>query len=130
MKCSTVSNKEPVVMANYRISPSANEDLETNLSLWPQSLGHGSGRRLLCGFFDHFEKLAKLPRLYAEIGIRFGYRRSQCGKDSVFYRIDGDTVEIMAVLDKQDAEGWLYAGKAMHNAGTTIAKTIIHAAPE
>jgi len=43
----------------------------------------------------------------AELDIRPGYRRSLCGKDSVFYRIDGSTIEIMAILGKQDAEGWL-----------------------
>jgi len=34
--------------------------------------------------------------------IRAGYRRSVCGIDSIYYRVDGDTVEIMNILGRQD----------------------------
>ena len=100
MKCSTVSNKEPVVMANYRISPSAKEDLER---IWLYGLnrwGMEAADAYHAAFFDHFEELAKHPRLYAEIDIRFGYRRSLCAKDSVFYRIDYQATSVMSWDDK------------------------------
>ena len=58
-------------------------------------------------FFDHFKELAKQPLLYAVSDVRKGYRRSICGKDSVFYRIDGQTVEIMAIVGQQDVNEWL-----------------------
>ncbi|EDZ65316.1 hypothetical protein NOC27_1994 [Nitrosococcus oceani AFC27] len=39
--------------------------------------------------------------------LRAGYRRSVCGSDSVYYRIVGETVEIMAIIGRQDLEAWL-----------------------
>jgi toxin ParE1/3/4 len=36
--------------------------------------------------------------------IRKGYRRSVCGVDSIYYRIKGDDVEIMAIIGQQDIE--------------------------
>ncbi len=107
MKSSTATKKEPVAMANYRVSPNAKDDLERIWRYGVERWGMEAADAYHVAFFDHFEELTEHPRLYAEIDIRPGYRRSLCGKDSVFYRINGDTVEIMAILGKQDAEGWL-----------------------
>jgi toxin ParE1/3/4 len=30
-----------------------------------------------------------------------------CGVDSIYYRIEGETVEIMAIIGRQDLEEWL-----------------------
>ena len=35
------------------------------------------------------------------------YRRSVCGVDSIYYRIVGNTVEIMRILGQQDVDDWL-----------------------
>ena len=57
--------------------------------------------------FDRFEELAEQPYLYQEVDeIREGYRRSVCGVDSIYYRVEGDTVEIMAILGQQDLDDW------------------------
>ena len=59
-------------------------------------------------FFRHFEQLAAQPLLYPAVdGIRDGYRRSLCGRDSVYYRVKADTIEIMAIIGRQDLEKWL-----------------------
>jgi len=94
-------------MANYRISPNAQDDLERIWRYGVEHWGVAAADAYFGAFFKHFEELVDHPRRYAEIDIRPGYRRSLCGKDSVFYRIDGDIVEIMAILGKQDVEGWL-----------------------
>jgi len=39
--------------------------------------------------------------------IREGYRRSVCGTDSIYYRIEVQTIEIMAVIGQQDVDEWL-----------------------
>jgi toxin ParE1/3/4 len=39
--------------------------------------------------------------------IRAGYRRSVCGIDSIYYRVQGDSVEIMAIIGQQDLDQWL-----------------------
>ena len=54
-------------------------------------------------FFDRFEQLAKQPYLYQPVDyIRKGYRRCVCGVDSIYYRIENNTVEIMNILGQQD----------------------------
>ena len=59
-------------------------------------------------FFDRFEQLAKQPYLYQAVDdIREGYRRSVCGVDGIYYRVDGDTVEIMCILGRQDVDEWI-----------------------
>ena len=58
--------------------------------------------------FDRFELLAKQPLLYQSIDdVREGYRRSVCGVDSIYYRIDGDTIEIICILGQQDIDKWI-----------------------
>ena len=53
--------------------------------------------------FDRFEQLAQQPYLYQPVDyIRKGYRRSVCGVDSIYYRIEDNTVEIMNILGNQD----------------------------
>ena len=39
--------------------------------------------------------------------IREGYRRSVCGVDSIYYRVEGGIVEIMAILGQQDVDEWI-----------------------
>ena len=59
-------------------------------------------------FFDRFEELAEQPYLYQAVDeIREGYRRSVCGVDSIYYRVEDDTVEIMAILGQQDLDDWI-----------------------
>ena len=59
-------------------------------------------------FFRHFVQLAAQPYLYPAVdGIREGYRRSVCGRDSVYYRVEADTIEIMAIIGRQDLDEWL-----------------------
>ena len=49
--------------------------------------------------------IAERPNSYPAVDeIRKGYRRSVCGVDGIYYRVDNDgTVEIMAILGHQDA---------------------------
>jgi toxin ParE1/3/4 len=59
-------------------------------------------------FIQHFEELADNSLMHPAVDdIRQGYRRSVCGSDNVYYRIAGQTVEIMAVIGQQDVEEWL-----------------------
>jgi toxin ParE1/3/4 len=59
--------------------------------------------RIIWRFFYRFEQLAEQPYLYQAVDdIREGYRRCVCGVDSIYYRIDGNTVEIMNIIGRQD----------------------------
>ncbi len=39
--------------------------------------------------------------------IRKGYKRSQCGVENIYYRLNGEIVEIIAIIGKQDINEWL-----------------------
>jgi toxin ParE1/3/4 len=56
--------------------------------------------------FDRFEEIAERPNSYPAVDhIRKGYRRSVCGVDSIYYRVDDNgIVEIMAILGSQDTD--------------------------
>ncbi len=89
-------------MANYRVSPTAKADLRR---IWFYGLEHWGVKaadRYHDAFFEHFERLAEQPLLYPVSEHFEGYRRSPCGSDSVYYRVDRETVEIMAIIGRQD----------------------------
>ena len=94
-------------MGNYKLRDEAEADLIRIHQWGVRHHGEEQADRYFAAFFDHFEQLAEQPLLYPVSDIREGYRRSVCGKDSVFYRIDGETVEIMAVIGQQDTDQWL-----------------------
>lgn len=94
-------------MANYRIAPNAKADLTRIWLYGLEQWGMDAVDAYYAAFFDHFEQLAAQPFLYPASEIREGYRRSVCGSDSVYYRIDGETVEIMAIIGQQDVDEWL-----------------------
>ena len=51
----------------------------------------------------HFDLIAKNPLSFESVNfIKPGYRRCICGVDSIFYKINGDEVEIMAIFGRQD----------------------------
>lgn len=53
----------------------------------------------------HFDLLCQNPYIFQAIDyIRPGYRRSVCGKHSIYYRIVKDNVEIMAILKHEDVK--------------------------
>lgn len=92
-------------MARYRLSNIAKEDL-ISIARWGDER-HGIERshQYRDDLKAHFMFLAENPLLYPAVDhIRFGYRRSVCGVHSVYYRIDGDIVEIMSVLRAQDPD--------------------------
>jgi toxin ParE1/3/4 len=95
-------------MGTYKLSEDAEADLER---IWLRGLkeyGLEQADKYYDAFFERFEELAENPYLYQAVDdIREGYRRSPCGVDSIYYRIDGDTVEIMSIIGRQDIEHWL-----------------------
>ena len=92
-------------MAKYRISEDAKADLRRIYRRGIREYGEALADRYYDAFFDRFEELAEQPYLYQAVDeIREGYRRSVCGVDSIYYRVEGGTVEIMAILGQQDVD--------------------------
>ena len=92
-------------MGNYKLTKEAEADLDR---IWLYGLEHwgvAEADKYYNALFQRFEELAETPLLYPTVDdIREGYRRSVCGVDSIYYRINGDTVEIMSILGKQNTD--------------------------
>jgi toxin ParE1/3/4 len=92
-------------MENYRLSKNAQIDSVRIHQRGVREHGEKQADACFLAFFEGFEQIAKQPYLYPSVDyIRDGYRHSVCGVDSIFYRIMHDTVEIMAVLGRQDRD--------------------------
>ncbi len=95
-------------MGRYRLTDEAEADLIRIHQWGVHTHGEAQADAYYFQFFECFEKLAEQPLLYPPVDdIRKGYRRCVCGVDSIYYRIEGETVEIMAIIGQQDARQWL-----------------------
>jgi toxin ParE1/3/4 len=95
-------------MGTYRLTENAKEDLRRIYRRGLREYGEAQADEYYNALFDRFEQIVEQPFLYPAVDdIREGYRRSVCGVDSIYYRIAGDTVEIMAIIGRQDVEEWL-----------------------
>ena len=95
-------------MGNYKLSEDAQADLIRIHQHGVREYGEAQADRYYYNLIERFEQLAEQPYLYQAVDdLRQGYRRSVCGVDSIYYRIEGDTVEIMNILGQQDRDEWL-----------------------
>jgi toxin ParE1/3/4 len=95
-------------MGTYRLTENAKSDLKRIYKRGLQEHGEAHADRYYNAFFDRFEQLTAQPLSYPAVDdIRPGYRRSVCGVDSIYYRIHGETVEMMAIIGQQDLDNWL-----------------------
>ncbi len=92
-------------MGSYRLTLAAKEDLRRIYSYGFETWGEAAADQYYNALFDRFEQIAAHPYLYPSVDlIRKGYRRSVCGVNSIYYRIENDMVEIMAILKSQDTD--------------------------
>lgn len=90
-------------MANYRLSSAAKEDLIRIHHYGVKQFGMAQADRYFNTFFEYFEIISQQPYSFESVDfIKKGYRRCVCGSDSIFYKINNDVVEIMAIVGRQD----------------------------
>jgi toxin ParE1/3/4 len=90
-------------MAKYRLSNEAKDDLIRIHQYGVKTFGITQADKYFDTFFDYFDIIAEQPFAFESVDyIRNGYRRCVCGADSIFYRISNETVEIMAIIGRQD----------------------------
>ena len=95
-------------MAKYRLSNSAKEDLIRVHQYGVKKFGMRQADNYFDSFFKYFGIIAQRPYSFESVDfIKNGYRRCVCGSDSIYYRIHDDTVEIMAIVGKQDLKNIL-----------------------
>ncbi len=92
-------------MRKYRLTRATKEDLVGIAQYGDEHFGVAQSNRYRDQLQQRFTVLADHPLQYPAVDhIRNGYRRSVCGAHSIYYRIDGENVEIMRILKNQDPE--------------------------
>ncbi|MBR9847449.1 MAG: type II toxin-antitoxin system RelE/ParE family toxin [Algicola sp.] len=95
-------------MAEFRISNTAREDLIRIHHFGVKKFGITQADKYFDSFFEYFEIIAQRPFSFESVDyIKKGYRRCVCGSDSIFYKVNEDVVEIMAIIGKQDLDNIL-----------------------
>lgn len=90
-------------MAKYRLSIEAESDLIRIHQYGVKKFGMAQADRYFESFFEHFDLIAERPFSFEAVDyIKNGYRRCPCGVDSIYYRINENVVEIMAIIGRQD----------------------------
>ena len=90
-------------MAKYRISLPAKKDLIRIYHYGARNFGIKQADKYFNTFFEYFEIIAERPYAFESVDyIKPDYRRCVCGADSIFYRVQNDVVEIMAIIGRQD----------------------------
>ena len=89
----------------YKLSNAAKRDVARIYWRGVEIFGEEQAVRYFEALIQRFERIAQAPRLYPSVEyIQEGYRRSVCGVDSIYYRVNGRVVEIMRVLGRQDID--------------------------
>ena len=92
-------------MAKYRLSNEAKNDLIRIHHYGVEKFGLTQADKYFESFFEYFDMIAERPFSFESVDyIKKGYRRCVCGVDSIFYRVNGGWVEIMAIVGRQDLD--------------------------
>lgn len=95
-------------MAEYRLSNAAKEDLIRIHHFGVKKFGVAQADKYFDSFFGYFETIAERPFAFESVDyIKAGYRRCPCGSDTIYYRINDNMVEIMAIVGMQDLKNIL-----------------------
>jgi toxin ParE1/3/4 len=90
-------------MASYRISNEAKADLIRIHQYGMEKFGMAQADKYFDSLFDYFDLIGQRPFLFESVDyIKKGYRRCVFGSDTIYYRLNKDIVEIMAIVGRQD----------------------------
>jgi toxin ParE1/3/4 len=95
-------------MAKFRLSNEAKEDLIRIHQYGVEKYGISQADKYFDTLFDYFDIIAQRPFSFESVDyIKKGFRRCVCGSDSIYYRLNSDIVEIMAIIGRQDVNNIL-----------------------
>ena len=87
----------------YKLSNVAKQDLIRIHQFGVKNFGESQADKYFEAFFVNFELIAERPLAFESVDyIKQGYRRCVCGVDSIYFRVNGEIVEIMAIIGRQD----------------------------
>ena len=90
-------------MAKYRLSNNAKDDLIRIHHYGLKKFGSAQADKYFDSFFKYFDIIAERPLTFESVDfIKKGYRRCVCGVDSIYYKINDNSVDIIAIIGRQD----------------------------
>ncbi len=89
----------------YRLTEAARQDLTRIYWHGFYTYGEAQADFYYAALIHRFDDIAAFPLKYPGVDhIRQGYRRSVCGVDHIYYRINAGMVDIMRILGRQDPD--------------------------
>jgi toxin ParE1/3/4 len=90
-------------MANYRLSEEAKKDLIRIHQYGLAKFGMDQAEHYFYSFFEYFDLIAQQPFSFESVDyIKKGFRSCVFGVDSIYFKINKNVVEIMAIVGRQD----------------------------
>ena len=90
-------------MAKYKLSNAAREDLIRIHHYGIKKFGMAQADKYFNSFFEYFDIITQRPFSFESVDfIKRDYRRCVCGSDSIYYRMNDNVIEIMAIIGRQD----------------------------
>ena len=90
-------------MAKYRLSNEAKHDLIRIHHYGIEKFGMTQADKYFESFFEYFDIIAERPYSFESVEyIKNEYRRCVCGSDSIYFKINKDIVDIMAIVGSQN----------------------------
>lgn len=90
-------------MAKYKLSNHAKEDLIRIHHYGVKKFGVKLADNYFYSFFEYFDIISQNPYSFESFDyIKEGYRRCVCGSDSIYYLVNNHSVEIIAIVGRQD----------------------------
>lgn len=90
-------------MTKYKLSKAAKDDLVRIHHYGTETFGVKQADNYFNSFFKYFDIIAQRPFSFESVDyIKKGYRRCVCGSDSIYFKVNNDMVEIMAIVGRQE----------------------------
>jgi len=90
-------------MSNYRLSKTAEMDLIQIYRYGVNQFGMAQADNYYNSLYDYFDIISQRPFSFESVDyIKLGYRRCVFGVHSIYFKINSNTVEVMAIVGRQD----------------------------
>ncbi len=90
-------------MMKYRLTFEAENDLIRIYQYGVRQFGRTQAEKYYNSLFNCFDSIAERPYSFESVDfIKIGYRRCVCNADSIYFKINGEEVEIITIIGRQD----------------------------
>ncbi|WP_420603557.1 type II toxin-antitoxin system RelE/ParE family toxin [Flagellimonas sp.] len=90
-------------MTKYKLSPEAKDDLIRIYNYGLIQFGEAQAEKYIVELLDAFKRLTENPEHFPSVEeIAPGYRRCVHKSDSIYFKVIANTVEVMAIVGRQD----------------------------